>query len=266
MVKPLTFKGDKKTSSKKRKRDDAESSRTKGPNEQSVSKEESNVGDDTWVAVDSPSDISGPVIFILPTSPPSLLSSDAAGSIFNLKAENIIEGNPKTVEPDDVRQVWIASRVAGREEFSFKSSHGKYLSSDKYGLLSAMREAVGLEEGWAVQDADTPSRYVLRTGRSTFLAARDDIKGKTEIRADGAEKDDHQSAIIVRMQARFKPRLQVAKTEKAYEKISWRELEELVGRKLNDDEVRTLKKARRHGGFHEALLDVKVRGKHDKFA
>lgn len=47
------------------------------------------------------------------------------------------------------------------------------------------------------------------------------------------------------MQARFKPKLKASKEEKAREKISRKELEEAVGRKLEDDEVRRLKKARR---------------------
>ena len=33
-----------------------------------------------------------------------------------------------------------------------------------------------------------------------------------------------------------------------------------------DDEVKRLKRARREGNFHEMVLDVKVKGKHDKFA
>lgn len=67
------------------------------------------------------------------------------------------------------------------------------------------------------------------------------------------------------MQARFKPRLRVKKEEKAREKISRKELEEMVGRRLEEDEVRTLKRARREGDFHERLLDLKVKGKHDKY-
>lgn len=67
------------------------------------------------------------------------------------------------------------------------------------------------------------------------------------------------------MQARFKPKLKANKEEKARAKISRKELEEIVGRRLEDDEVRTLKKARREGDFHEKALDLKVKGKHDKW-
>lgn len=68
------------------------------------------------------------------------------------------------------------------------------------------------------------------------------------------------------MQARFKPKLKANKEEKAREKISRKQLEEAVGRRLGDDEARRLKKARREGNFHEAVLDFRVKGKHDKFA
>ena len=68
------------------------------------------------------------------------------------------------------------------------------------------------------------------------------------------------------MQARFKPKLKASKEEKAREKISRKELEAAVGRKLEDGEVRKLKKARREGDYHEALLDIKVKNKHDKYS
>jgi protein FRG1 len=68
------------------------------------------------------------------------------------------------------------------------------------------------------------------------------------------------------MQARFKPKLKASKEEKALAKISRKELEDIIGRRLEDDEVRKLKKARREGNFHEAALDMKVKSSHDKFA
>ena len=68
------------------------------------------------------------------------------------------------------------------------------------------------------------------------------------------------------MQARFKPKLKASKEEKAREKISRKELEEAAGRRLEEDEVRRLKRARREGDYHEALLEIKVKNKHDKYS
>jgi protein FRG1 len=68
------------------------------------------------------------------------------------------------------------------------------------------------------------------------------------------------------MQARFKPKNKDEKAEKIRAKISRKELENQAGRRLDDDEVKMLKKARRDGDFHEAMLDIKVKSSHDKFS
>ena len=68
------------------------------------------------------------------------------------------------------------------------------------------------------------------------------------------------------MQARFKPKLKASKEARSKEKISRKELEEAAGRTLNDDEVRKLKKARVSGDYHEAMLDLRAKGKHDKYS
>ena len=68
------------------------------------------------------------------------------------------------------------------------------------------------------------------------------------------------------MQARFKPKMIAGKESKAREKVSKKELEEAIGRALDDEEVRRLKKARTNGDYHETLLDSRIKGKHDKYA
>lgn len=126
MVKPLSFKGDKKA--KKRKRpdagepaiDDAESQQLK------VAKvEEDPENDDSWVSADVVTDVSGPVMFVLPTEPPTALACDATGKVFALPIENIMDDNPSTAEPHDVRQVWVANKIVGTEHYRFKGHHGK---------------------------------------------------------------------------------------------------------------------------------------------
>lgn len=68
------------------------------------------------------------------------------------------------------------------------------------------------------------------------------------------------------MQARFKPQLRQSKQDKAREKISRSELEEAAGLRLTEDEVRMLKMARIDGDYHEKMLMIKVKNKHDKFS
>jgi len=130
MVKPLAFKGDKK--SKKRKhttthQDGEEPSSTAltttQPNPASTDE------DDSWVTAEAPTDVTGPIIFALPSSPPTCIACDANGKVFASELENIVEGDLATAEPHDVRQVWVANKVAGTESISFKGHHGRSVSN-----------------------------------------------------------------------------------------------------------------------------------------
>ncbi|KAH7052306.1 FRG1-like family protein [Macrophomina phaseolina] len=268
MVKPLTFKGDKKP--KKRKRaaadeNDDDTPASKGLTKAGSSAQEAGEDDDSWVTAQAVSDISGPVTFVLPTEPVTFMGCDANGTVFTSKIENMVESDPLTAEPHDVRQVWIANRVAGTENFSFKGHHGKYLGCDKFGVLSAHREAISPEESFmCIPVADNPGTFAIQTQREKFISVSEK-GGNNEVRGD-SETIDFSSTFRIRMQARFKPRPKTTKEQRAAEKISRKELEEMVGRRLEDDEVKKLKRSRRDGNFHETLLDVKVKGKHDKFA
>ncbi|TDZ60558.1 Protein frg1 [Colletotrichum trifolii] len=271
MVKPLSFKGDKKP--KKRKRTDAEAQDRDAPAGQvartaaAPAEEDEAENDDSWVSADAVTDVVGPVMFVLPTEPPAALACDANGKVFTLGIENIVEANAATAEPHDVRQVWVANRIAGTEQFRFKGHHGKYLGCDKNGTLSATSAAVSpLESFNVIATADTPGTFQLQTLRDTFLSVKPPKPNVTTSDVRGDEENiAFNTTWRIRMQARFKPRLKASKEEKAREKISRKELEEAVGRRLDDDEVKTLKRARREGDYHEKLLMVKVKGKHDKY-
>jgi protein FRG1 len=270
MVKALLFKGDKKP--KKRKRaavedeDGAPTSKALTTTTSTTNTETAD-DDDSWVSADLPTDPSGPIIIVLPSDPPSCLSTDSHGKVFSIPIENSVDNDPTTAEPHDVRQVWVANRIVGTESFSFKGHHGRYLGCDKFGILNANREAISPEEQFTIIPvADNPGTFALQTQRDTFVVAEEKKGGAVvDVRGDG-ESIDFKSTLRIRMQARFKPKLKVAKEEKAKGKISRKELETMAGRKLEDDEVKKLKRARREGNFHEMMLDVKVKGKHDKFA
>lgn len=81
-----------------------------------------------------------------------------------------------------------------------------------------------------------------------------------------AESITFNTTFRIRMQARFKPRNKASKEEKSYQKISKKELEDLIGRKLNDDEVKKLRKARRENDFHEVAMEMRAKSSHDKYA
>merc|ERR1712000_51851 len=270
MVKPLSFKGDKKP--KKRKRtavDTADDGETSGQKvaKASVENDEATANDDSWVSAEAANDVVGPIMIVPPTDEPSALACDQNGAVFALPIENIVDANPATAEPHDVRMVWVANRIAGTEQFRFKGHHGRYLSCDKIGALSAHSEAVSPLECWnAIPTADTPGTFQLQTQRETFLSIKPGTSSKktTEIRGD-EESITFNTTLRIRMQARFKPRIKATKEEKALAKISRKELEEAAGRRLDEDEVKNLKRARKNGTYHETLLDIKVKGKHDKW-
>jgi protein FRG1 len=141
MVKPLTFKGDKKP--KKRKRpaattaadDDNDDSNRPSP----ASKPDSSQPpattpstESTWTSADLPTDIAGPILLAFATPVPYCLACDANGKVFFSRIENIYTEDGSTgdvlmatAEPHDVRQVWVACKVGGMEGWGFRGHHGR---------------------------------------------------------------------------------------------------------------------------------------------
>lgn len=142
---------------------------------------------------------------------------------------------------------------------------------DRRGALSALHEAVSpLETFCLIPTADTPGTFQIQAQNSqTFLSVANSNSSKVnalpDIRGD-ADQISFNTTFRIRMQARFKPKLKRDKEEKLREKISRKELEEAVGRRLDDEEVKRLKKARREGDYHEVMLLFKVKNKHDKYS
>lgn len=140
-----------------------------------------------------------------------------------------------------------------------------YLSCDKSGTLSASHEAISPEESFrCIPTPDSVGLFSVQTEREKFITITENSK-QVEVRGD-SELISFNTTLRIRMQARFKPKIKANKQSKAQEKICRKELEEVVGRRLNDDEVKILKKARVQGDYHEAILNVRVKGKHDKYS
>ncbi|KAK2597347.1 hypothetical protein QQS21_006044 [Conoideocrella luteorostrata] len=274
MVKPLSFKGDKKPKKRKRTAESAtDNADDAGPSSAQVRRvnqpEDEDANDDSWVSADVATDVVGPVMIVLPTDKPSALACDPSGKVFVISIENIVDGNPTSAEPHDVRMVWVANKISGTDHIRFKGHHGRYLACDKIGALSATSEAISpLECFIVIATADTPGTFQLQTLRETFVTIKPPVSAKSTAPAEVRGDEDaitFNTTMRIRMQARFKPKLKASKEEKALSKISRRELEDAVGRRLDEDEVRILKKARREGDYHEKLLDLKVKNRHDKF-
>lgn len=127
MVKALSFKGDKKPP-KKRKRTHDENNYEDPATSKQVQTLDSAAPDDdeNWVSADTVEDISGPVVLVLATVSVSCAAVDQLGKVFTSKIENMVENEPSSAEPHDVRQVWISQRIVGTENsFTFKGHHGR---------------------------------------------------------------------------------------------------------------------------------------------
>lgn len=268
MVKPLSFKGDPK--SKKRKH------RPASPPPSALSKttptdsnnNEGDVdleGDQTWAPPSTASELTGPTTLILSKS---FLSADPSGKIFLTPLDPADEDDPSIQldeSPFDVRQVWIATRPKDSDLFALKSSSGGYLSCSSDGQLNATATARGEREGWQILPHPiSPSAFILKSGTAGAYISLLSHNAKPTLRV----VDDEKEAVKVKiqMQSRFKPTIQAAKRERAYEKISRSQMEKDAGRRLDDDEARKLKRARKEGDYHEAILDVRAKGRSDKFA
>lgn len=143
-----------------------------------------------------------------------------------------------------MKQVWVATKIHGSEKYSFKSHHGKYLSCDKHGILSATREAISPEEEFVpVRNELGGGRWALQTVRERFVGV-DESGGTIEIRGD-AESVGFGETWRVRLQRRNKKKSKLGSDGKVKDKITRKELEEQAGVKLDDDQVKALKRARR---------------------
>ena len=172
----------------------------------------------------------------------------------------------------------------GSDGWTLKSHQGRYLSADRFGVLRCEREAAGMEEVFCFVQAGkseggeikseggvvVEGGFLVCNSRKAYVSAELVTASRNgsrqmEIRAD-ARTPGSTCVMYIRMQSRFKPQLKANRELKEKEKVSRKQLEEAVGRRLDEDEVRRLKKARREGGWHEAVLDARVKGRHDKFA
>jgi len=142
----------------------------------------------------------------------------------------------------------------------------------KSGRLRAESEAIGAGETFIISTSPTSNnrnRYKIQTAGKGFLSASFSNKS-TIILADSSDDGESQSLeVIIKMQARFLPRHNIKKAEKAYESISRVQIEKdarVKSGSLTDDQITKLKKARREGRYNEEILDVRAKGRGDKFA
>lgn len=147
----LKFKGEKTKKKRKRHDDDVDEGR-------STKRREEDKDPDTWVLPEQASEIRGPT-FIFHPSDPSPISINYNSTTNRIvlhsldKAKHEDDPSPSNLldqTPNDVAQVWVTTRVAGSPTINLRTGigEGKFLSCDKYGLVSADRDARGPQEEW----------------------------------------------------------------------------------------------------------------------
>lgn len=121
MVKALSFKGDAKPKKRKNRtheQQDECAEKMEAPSDTAIE-------DGSWVTAETADSIRGPVLLVMQTPLPSCLMCDANGKVALSRLENMIDGDRSTAEPHDVRQVWVASQLAGTSKINFKGHHGR---------------------------------------------------------------------------------------------------------------------------------------------
>ncbi|CCG83672.1 protein of unknown function [Taphrina deformans PYCC 5710] len=214
-----------------------------------------------WTDAESLDDLQGPIMIAYAFDSAVSLVADARGSVFTIPLE------PDSVklsdaEPHDVRQVFVASAILSRPAGVVSLKNGataKYLSTDRFGDIRCEKDAISPSEEWTF--VKRPDGWSIQSSYETFVSI-----SQTAVRAD-VQEIGFCETFRIRMQAQNKSRKAKVGVAggKALTLLSRKELEEKCGRKLSIEEVDTLRHAQKSGELGEAILDIRVKGRSDKF-
>nr|CAG8484357.1 11886_t:CDS:2 [Entrophospora candida] len=270
--KKLIFKGDKERKKKKKRKVEE-------------TKSEEDVNDDGWVLAESKEDLMGPLFFIFNSEPLSCLHCFENDHSIGVKAIPPKNNNLANCEPEEVNAVFVGASIVGSSSdhrITLKTYDGKYLASDKFGVITADREAIGPQEEWIPIIRD--DGIALQSYYDKFLSV-DEIaadeeggggggnssgSGRYKLRAD-VETIGFCETWKVKCQARLRKKQKI--TQKETKSISEFEVDQIKkyqawgGGKVNKthEDVTELKKAKKEGKFAEALLDRRAKVKADRY-
>ncbi|KAI1315089.1 hypothetical protein EDD11_001331 [Mortierella claussenii] len=287
--KKLSFKGD-STKTKKKKR--------KADNE--AQEEESGSNIDGWVPIKSLTDLGGPIFLTFSSDPPSCLAIDEKSSRITMRPlEAPSQSNPADDEDDDdgpgpmpaakvsfnnaeptaVHQVFVAALIPDSDRLTLKTYDGRYLSSDKFGIVSADSEAIGIQEEWtAIIKADQEEGGIcLQSHYGKFLSV--DEVAAVESRGAGSGFQIRADSEVIGFCELFQAKIQAKYRKKIKKsndvKIATKDYELEQNRKfqtwnhgrviVSNENLGDLKKAKKEGRFSEALLDRREKLKSDRY-
>lgn len=142
-----------------------------------------------WVMPEEPAHILGPTFLFQPADPPVCIAFDSTRGKVTLPSLPRVD--PETSEsipllslvPKEVQHVWVVTRVAGTETINLRTPDGKFLSSDKHGLVSADREARGPQEEWTPVILED-GMVALQNLYGNYLGLDEVAGGTLSLRAD----------------------------------------------------------------------------------
>lgn len=297
-IKKLSFKGD----TKKRKRAAPYDTEKRSSSVAKTStKSATDDNEDVWTNASQEFDLNGPVVisFTYDTGHPVALSSDTRGSIFTLPLPTSLE--PSEVRQVFIlTQVPTGIKNPIEREYSLKSGCcGKYLGTDRFGAMTCDSDAIAEQYRWKVHHR--PDGWALQSVFDTYLSIQptksSKLKLDTDNQDDGAVKEAGEEGggqgagergrgggglevrcdvseigfcetftLLSQPQHRLTDPSNPHSSHNAkFRPSSTSELEKKVGRKLSAEEVAELRKAERDGALGEAVLDMRVKSRSDKF-
>lgn len=218
--------------------------------------------DEGWTLTPDLADLNGPICFIIPGEEGAFLFVTASGT-------KLAFSQASQLEPPSVECVFVAGSLK-TDVYSFKSAGGKYISCSSLGQISCSKEAVGPAEEWsAIRRGDG---FVLRSlAHQTFLS----LDGEATIRGDAEAVEEVKVLKIVCQAGRRKERLlteaskraQQISTELDLDRLAAEETRKYAGRGIQSSSVNSsdLKRAAEEGTLREALLERRIKSKHDPF-
>lgn len=238
-------------------------------------KEITSLPDEGWTKATDLEDFLGPIIFIIPGDSFSLLKISEEGGNLSLESSPNDDGIPDG--PETTANVLVGQNLIP-QVFCFKSSFGKYLTTDSLGQVTCNKDAVNPLAEWTL--ILKPEGVSLESVNQKFLSF-DPETGR--LRCD-SETIGFNETFIVKCQADRKKlrliekykteRLATSKSSSSQQELNL--LEENESKKMqsfgwgrskgkSSSESKDLKRAADDGNLRETLLERRIKSKHDPF-
>lgn len=129
----------------------------------------------------------------------------------------MVESEAGSQGPTDVNHVWVCTRIPDTmNRVTFRSGAGKFLAVDELGIVSAEREARGVQEEFTLEEAEggAGGLTVVKSSYGKYLSVDVLAGGKMELRAD-EETEGETERWRLWMQGEFLPKARKSLMERS---------------------------------------------------